>query len=177
MPLRPVTPNITRQRATAGLIITEATQITPQGQGYAYTPGIHSEAQVAGWKKVTDAVHARGGRIFLQLWHVGRISHPDLQQDGGAGGASAPSSRRQDLYRGRASPPFVTPRALELDEIPGVIEDYRQRRRTRCGPASTAWRSTAPMATCSTSSCATAPTTAPTPMADRSRTAPGCCWK
>ncbi|MFS2117759.1 alkene reductase, partial [Herbaspirillum frisingense] len=67
------------QRASAGLIIAEATQISPQGKGYAWTPGIYDQAQVAGWKKITDAVHAKGGRIFLQLWHVGRISHPDLQ--------------------------------------------------------------------------------------------------
>src|SRR5690348_9586061 len=66
------------QRAGAGLIVTEATQVTPRGQGYIRTPGIHSEAQVAGWKKITDAVHKAGGKIFLQLWHVGRISHPDF---------------------------------------------------------------------------------------------------
>src|SRR6516164_11512402 len=70
------------QRASAGLIISEATQISPQGVGYPGTPGIHSAEQVAGWKGVTDAVHAAGGRIFLQLWHVGRISHPSLQPDG-----------------------------------------------------------------------------------------------
>ncbi len=67
------------QRASAGLIISEATQITQQGKGYAFTPGIYTEEQVAGWRLVTDAVHARGGHIVCQLWHVGRISHPDLQ--------------------------------------------------------------------------------------------------
>ncbi|MBV8526646.1 MAG: alkene reductase, partial [Acetobacteraceae bacterium] len=71
-----------RQRASAGLIISEATQISPQGKGYAWTPGIHSPEQVAGWKPVTDAVHGTGGRMMLQLWHVGRISHPDLQIGG-----------------------------------------------------------------------------------------------
>ncbi|MDO9009107.1 MAG: alkene reductase, partial [Thiobacillus sp.] len=70
------------QRASAGLILTEATQISPQGVGYPLTPGIHSDEQVAGWRAVTDAVHAAGGRIFLQLWHVGRISHPSLQPEG-----------------------------------------------------------------------------------------------
>jgi N-ethylmaleimide reductase len=70
------------QRATAGLIISEATQVCPQGQGYPATPGIHSAEQIAGWKKVTQAVHDKGGRIFLQLWHVGRISHPDFQPNG-----------------------------------------------------------------------------------------------
>ncbi|HSN18811.1 MAG TPA: alkene reductase, partial [Gammaproteobacteria bacterium] len=71
-----------RQRAGAGLIITEGSQVSPQGVGYVRTPGIHSAAQIAGWKKVTEAVHARGGRIFLQLWHVGAVSHPDFH--GGA---------------------------------------------------------------------------------------------
>ena len=71
------------QRASAGLIVTEGTQISPHGQGYPGTPGIHDAEQIAGWKRVTDAVHAAGGRIFLQLWHVGRISHPSLQPDGG----------------------------------------------------------------------------------------------
>src|ERR1700691_221724 len=70
------------QRASAGLIVTEATQVSPQGLGYPGTPGIHSDEQMAGWKRVTDAVHAASGRIFLQLWHVGRISHPALQPDG-----------------------------------------------------------------------------------------------
>jgi N-ethylmaleimide reductase len=72
-----------RQRASAGLIITEATQISQQGQGYAWTPGIHSPEQIAGWRKVSDTVHAAGGRMFLQLWHVGRVSHPVFQPDGG----------------------------------------------------------------------------------------------
>ncbi len=71
-----------RQRASAGLIITEATQVSPQGVGYPATPGIHSQAQLEGWKQVTQAVHDQGGRIFLQLWHVGRISHPSLQPNG-----------------------------------------------------------------------------------------------
>ena len=71
------------QRASAGLIVTEGTQVSAQGQGYARTPGIYSDAQVAGWKLVTDAVHSAGGRIFLQLWHVGRISHPSVQPSGG----------------------------------------------------------------------------------------------
>ena len=72
-----------RQRASAALIITEATQISQQGQGYAWTPGIHSDEQIEGWKAVSEAVHAEGGRIFLQLWHVGRVSHPVFQPNGG----------------------------------------------------------------------------------------------
>jgi N-ethylmaleimide reductase len=84
------------QRASAGLIISEATQISPQGLGYPGTPGIHSPEQVAGWKGVTDAVHAAGGRMFLQLWHVGRISHPSLQPDG-----ALPVRRRRLRRRAR----------------------------------------------------------------------------
>jgi len=114
------------QRASAGLIVTEATQVSPQGVGYPGTPGIHSATQVAGWKGVTDAVHAAGGRIFLQLWHVGRISHPSLQPDGAlpvAPSAIAPAGQAmtQDGMK-----PFVTPRALETAEIAGIVEDYRR---------------------------------------------------
>jgi len=114
------------QRASAGLILTEATQISPQGIGYPLTPGIYSDAQVTAWKAVTDAVHARGGHIFLQLWHVGRISHPSLQPDGAlpvAPSAIAPQGMA-NTYSGEQ--PFVTPRALELEEIPGIIADYRK---------------------------------------------------
>lgn len=114
------------QRSTAGLIITEATQIAPEGVGYPNTPGIHSEAQIAGWQRVTDAVHTAGGRIFMQLWHVGRISHPSLQPEGGL--PVAPSAVRPAgealTYDGPQE--FVTPRALEAEEIPGIVEQYRQ---------------------------------------------------
>jgi N-ethylmaleimide reductase len=115
-----------KQRATAGLLITEATQISPQGVGYPSTPGIHSPEQVAGWKAVNEAVHQAGGRIFLQLWHVGRISHPSLQPNGDlpvAPSAIAPAGEAA-TYEGMK--PFVTPRALELSEIPGIVEQYRQ---------------------------------------------------
>ncbi len=113
------------QRASAGLIITEATQISPQGVGYPNTPGIHTQEQVKGWKKVTEAVHQRDSRIFLQLWHVGRISHPSLQPNGAL--PVAPSTLRPngDAYTYEGLQPFVTPRALETEEIPGVIEQYR----------------------------------------------------
>ena len=115
-----------RQRAGAGLIITEATQICPEGVGYPNTPGIHNKAQVAGWKVVTDAVHAAGGRIMLQLWHVGRISHPSLQPEGQlpvAPSAIKPSGQAL-TYEGPKD--FVTPRALGAEEIPGIIEQYRR---------------------------------------------------
>ena len=114
-----------RQRASAGLIVSEATSVTPMGVGYADTPGIWSDAQVGGWKLVTRAVHEAGGRIFLQLWHVGRISHPYFL-DGRlpvAPSAIAPQGNVSLLRPERA---FVVPRALELAEIPGVIEAYRQ---------------------------------------------------
>lgn len=114
------------QRSGAGLIVTEATQVSPQGVGYPATPGIHSAEQVAGWKKVTDTVHERGGRIFLQLWHVGRISHPSLQPGGAlpvAPSAIAPAGNAV-TYEGPK--PFVTPRALETAEIPAIVEQFRQ---------------------------------------------------
>jgi N-ethylmaleimide reductase len=114
------------QRASAGLIVSEGTQITPQGQGYPGTPGIHSTAQTEGWKQVTAAVHAAGGRIFCQLWHVGRVSHPLLQPDGVlpvAPSALAPSGQ---LWTPEGMRPFVTPRTLETSEIAGLVEDYRK---------------------------------------------------
>lgn len=113
------------QRASAGLIVSEATNISPQGKGYAFTPGIHTDAQVAGWRLVTEAVHARGGVLFCQLWHVGRISHPSLQPDGGL--PVAPSAVRPEgrAFTEHGFEPFVTPRALETDEIPGLLDQYR----------------------------------------------------
>ncbi len=112
------------QRASAGLIISEATQISPQGVGYPNTPGIHSEEQVQGWQGVTDAVHGQGGHIFLQLWHVGRISHPDLQPDGAL--PVAPSAIRPagEAVTYAGPKPFVTPRALESEEIPAIVRQY-----------------------------------------------------
>jgi N-ethylmaleimide reductase len=114
------------QRASAGLIITEATQISPQGQGYPATPGIYSAEQVAGWRMITDAVHAQGGRIFLQLWHVGRISHPSLQPNGELPVAPSAIAAEGNASTYEGEQPFVTPRALETEEIPGIIEAYRE---------------------------------------------------
>ncbi|MGF6753342.1 alkene reductase [Paraburkholderia sp. GAS42] len=119
------------QRASAALIVTEATQISPQGKGYSFTPGIYSPEQVAGWRLVTDAVHSAGGRIFLQLWHVGRMSHPDFHNGKLPVGPSAVPFDGQiwkvDPATGVgamvASP---TPRALTRDEIKGVVADFRQ---------------------------------------------------
>lgn len=115
-----------RQRASAGLIIAEATQISAQAQGYSGTPGCYSDAQVAGWRRVTDAVHAQGGSIIVQLWHCGRISHSEFHKDGAA--PVGPSAIRADTKIFIAGQGFVEvsmPRALEISEIPGIIEDFR----------------------------------------------------
>ena len=114
-----------RQRAGAGLLISEATAVTPAGVGYADTPGIWSAAQVAGWRLVTDAVHQAGGRIVLQLWHVGRISHP-LFLNGATPVAPSAVRPRGFVSLVRPQAEFVTPRPLARSEIPGVVADYRR---------------------------------------------------
>ena len=125
------------QRASAGLIISEGTQISQQGQGYAWTPGIYSDAQIAGWKKVTDAVHKAGGKIFAQLWHVGRVSHTVLQPGGAAPVSSsaiqAPGVKVFVDVEGRGPENGVgemvqhdMPRALTREEIPAIVNDYAQ---------------------------------------------------
>jgi N-ethylmaleimide reductase len=113
------------QRASAGLIITEATPISEMGHGYPATPGIHSDAQVAGWKKVVDAVHARGGKIFLQLWQVGRISHPSLLPDNALPVAPSAIKPAGQAFTYAGLQDFVTPRALATEEIPGLVDDFR----------------------------------------------------
>jgi 2,4-dienoyl-CoA reductase-like NADH-dependent reductase (Old Yellow Enzyme family) len=112
-------------RASAGLIISEGTCVTPMGVGYVNTPGIWSDAQTAGWKLVTEAVHSTGGRIFLQLWHVGRISDP-VFLNGELPVAPTAIAARGNVSLLRPQRPFVTPRALELKEIPGIIAAYRK---------------------------------------------------
>jgi N-ethylmaleimide reductase len=114
------------QRASAGLIISEATQISPEGQGYISTPGIHSAEQIAGWKCVTQAVHVAGGPIVCQLWHVGRISHPSFQPGGKA--PVAPSAIKPDgqAFTAKGFEPIPTPRALDTAEIPAIVEQYAQ---------------------------------------------------
>lgn len=113
-----------KQRAGAGLIISEAAQISPQGVGYPGTPGIHSKEQVDGWKNVTRAVHDNGGLIFCQLWHVGRISHPNLQP--GRATPVAPSAIRPEgeAFTLEGMLPFETPRALKIDEIKDIVDQY-----------------------------------------------------
>ncbi|HWU22066.1 MAG TPA: N-ethylmaleimide reductase [Nocardioides sp.] len=119
-----------RQRASAGLIVSEGTQISPQGKGYMDTPGIHSPEQVAGWRTITDAVHEAGGRIAAQLWHVGRVSHESFHDGEPPVSASALPYRNRTTVRGEDGTPTrvdcPTPRALGLDEIAAVVEDYRR---------------------------------------------------
>ncbi|NOZ54540.1 MAG: alkene reductase [Gammaproteobacteria bacterium] len=114
-----------RQRASAGLIITEASQVSPEGVGYPATPGIHSDEQVAGWRKVTDAVHNEGGRIFIQLWYCGRISHPSMLPNQQT--PVAPSAIRPDgeAVTNDGMQAFVEPRALEINEIAGIVTQFK----------------------------------------------------
>ena len=112
------------QRASAGLIISEATQISPQGKGYAFTPGIYNSEQVEGWKLSTDAVHRKGGLIFAQLWHVGRISHPDLQIDNQLPVAPSAIKPMGKAFTATGFKDFVRPRALETSEISSIVEQY-----------------------------------------------------
>ena len=113
-----------RQRASAGLIISEGSQISPQGLGYPFTPGIHSETQIEGWRKVTEAVHKAGGLMFLQLWHVGRISHTTLQINGELPVAPSALKPKGQIFTYTGLQDFEMPRALATDEIPGIVADY-----------------------------------------------------
>jgi N-ethylmaleimide reductase len=120
----PLAPTYYAQRASAGLILTEATQVSPQGVGYIRTPGIHSAEQVRGWRAITDAVHRAGSKIFAQLWHVGRVSHPDFH--GGAlpvAPSALPVEGEAFTTQGRTK--LVTPRALEIDELPAIVATFR----------------------------------------------------
>lgn len=122
----PMTVDYYRQRATAGLIIAEASQISPMGQGYIDTPGIYSQEQVVAWRKVTDAVHQAGGRMVLQLWHVGRISHSSLLPNGAAPVSSSNQPSPAMTFTRNGFEPVSPARALGDEEIPALIEDYRK---------------------------------------------------
>ncbi len=113
------------QRASAGMILTEATAVSPQGVGYPDTPGIWSDEQVEGWRKITDAVHAAGGKIVCQLWHVGRVSHP-VYLNGELPVAPSAIGLTGHVSLLRPKTPYVTPRELRIEEIPGIVEDYRK---------------------------------------------------
>jgi N-ethylmaleimide reductase len=112
------------QRASAGLLVTEGTPVSQQGQGYQDVPGIYTKDQIAGWKKVTEAVHAKGGHIYMQIWHVGRISHVSLQQNGGAPVAPSAIPAKTKTFVNNTFTDVSEPRALELGEIPGIIDSF-----------------------------------------------------
>lgn len=114
------------QRAGAGLILTEATTISEQANGWNHSPGIYTEAMIAGWQKTTEAVHAKGGKLFLQLWHTGRASHSDFHNGALPVAASAIKINGDHIHTPKGKKDYEVPRALETDEIPGLIEDYKQ---------------------------------------------------
>jgi N-ethylmaleimide reductase len=113
------------QRASAGLIITEASQVSPQGAGYPRTPGIYNKEQIEAWQRITEAVHHQGGRIFLQLWHAGRISHPSVLPKGTLPVAPCPLQAEGQIMTSTGMQNYVVPRALKTDEIPDVISQFR----------------------------------------------------
>jgi N-ethylmaleimide reductase len=175
---RPLNADYYGQRATqGGLIIAEASPVMATGRGNPATPGIYSAAQIEGWRQVVDAVHAKGGFIFLQLWHVGRVSHSSFQPGGAL--PVAPSAvpiagpGMMAMTSDGKIVPYETPRALETSEIAGIVEAFRKGAQNALGLASTASRSTAPTAICSNSFCNRAPTCAPINMAEESRIARG----
>jgi N-ethylmaleimide reductase len=120
----PLAPLYYRQRASAGLLITEASQISQQGQGYIWTPGCFSDAQTAAWRRVTDAVHEENGHVFLQMWHVGRISHTSLQPNGGQPVAPSAIPAKTKTFIASGFADVSAPRALETSEIAGIVADY-----------------------------------------------------
>ena len=174
----PMTIEYYAQRASVGLIIAEATQVSAQAQGYIATPGLHTPEQIAGWKKVTDEVHARGGKIFVQLWHTGRMSHTAYQPDGQA---QWPPQRLPPKPR-----PSWLVKAWWIARCRALWKPQRslawsmtsaQRPVTPSRRALTAWKSTGLTATCWTPSCVMAPTSAPTSTAAASRTAAALRWR
>src|SRR4030088_2661662 len=114
------------QSASAGMLVNEASQVSQQGQGYQDKPGIYSKQQVAGWRKVTDRVHERGGRIFIQIWHVGRISHVSLQENNQAPVAPSAIRAKGKTFVGGTFTEISEPRALALEEIPAIIESFKR---------------------------------------------------
>lgn len=171
-----------RQRASSGLIITEATQISAQAKGYAGAPGLHSPEQIAAWQKITAGVHAENGHIAVQLWHTGRISHSSLQPGGAAPVApSALSAGTRTSLRdenGHAIRVDTSmPRALETAEIPGIVNDFRQAVGNAVTPASIWLSCTQPTAICCTSSSRHRRTSVPISTAAAWRTVPVWCWK
>jgi len=156
----PLTVTYYAQRASAGLIITEGSQVSPLGVGFNRTPGIYSMKQIAGWKEVTAAVHKAGGTIFLQLWHVGRMSHPDYL---GGEMPVAPSAIlvEEEIHTPTGKEKIPIPRALSSAEIPGIVHQFSLAARMPGRLALMAWRSTGQTVTCWTSSCGTDQTSVP----------------
>jgi N-ethylmaleimide reductase len=166
-----------KQRATAALIITEATQVSPEGVGYPNTPGIHSEAQVDAWRLVTDAVHARGGRIFLQLWHVGRVSHPSLQPSGQLPVAPSAIAARGSAMTLAGPQPFVVPRALELGDIGVIVQQFADGARRARDAGFDGVEIHGANGYLIEQFLLTARINEPTPTAARWKTAPASCWR
>jgi N-ethylmaleimide reductase len=135
------------QRASAGLIIAEGTNMSPRARGYALTPGVYTDSQIEGWQCVTQAIHAKRGHAYLQLWHVGRISHPSLQPGGALPIAPSAICPQATSFTEVGFQPCVTPRALETAEIPELVQEYRRAAAMPSRPASTASRFTPPTAT------------------------------
>ena len=151
------------QRADAGLIVTDCTAVSKQARGVIRGPGIWRNDQIAGWRIVTGRVHDAGGRIFCQLWHCGRVSHPDIREgDLPVAPSAIPATGEFVLASGKVD--FTIPRELRADEIPGIIADFAQATRNAQRPVSTVSSCTAPMAIFTTSSCRTVRTNGPTPM-------------
>lgn len=122
--VRPMTADYYAQRASGGLLVTEATQVLPNGKGGPGTPGVHDAEQVTAWRRVTDAVHARGGRVFVQLWHTGRAAHPSFLPEGEEVVGASPIAIEGEVWTPAGRQPYATPRPLTLDEIPRYVEAY-----------------------------------------------------
>jgi N-ethylmaleimide reductase len=178
---RPLNAEYYAQRATeGGLIIAEASPVTTTAFGNPGVPGIWSDQQVEGWRKVVDAVHAKGAFIFLQLWHVGRVSHSSFQPGGAlpvAPSAVAISTEFKAMSAEGKVVPYETPRALETDEIPGIVAAFQQGARNALAAGFDGVEIHGANGYCSSNSCNRAATGAPTAMAGPSRTARGCCWR
>jgi len=156
-----------KQRASTAMIITEGTQPSEDGQGYLLTPGIHTDAQTAGWRQVIDAVHEADGQIVVQLMHVGRIAHPSNTPHGRQPVAPSAVKPAGAMFTASGMQEMPEPRALSTEEVAATVEDSVTPPRSRSRQGPTVWRSTAPTGTSCTSSCPRTPTSAPTATAGR----------
>jgi N-ethylmaleimide reductase len=163
------------QRATGGLLVTEATQVLPNGKGGPGTPGIHDAEQVAAWRRVTDAVHARGGRIFVQLWHTGRAAHPSFLPEGEEVVGASPLPIEGDVWTPAGRQPYATPRPLTLDEIPRYVAAFADAARNAVAAGFDGVEVHGANGYLLDQFLQDGSNRAPTPTAARSRTAPACC--